>query len=424
MTFREACDAYRARKADRFEAASDAVVAVAQQGTLSADDIATLARSMASSGESLVIPSSLNPTVDVPSTGGPASLTTLLCPVILATLRDYVPKLSATGSVAGGIDTMALIPGFRSDLAGEDFISALTQARFAHAEPSDTFCPADAYLVRARRQANMMANAGLAAASLLAKKVAIPGVACVFDFRVGRSGNIGATTTAAQQTADLFRRVARILGIKLQIVLTDNDSFPCSALGRLESLELLWRIITDGDDLLELDRAHFELCAELAVRAHELVGGTNTSAVQIRGALISGFVRDAFMRHIAAQGANDRSLHQVLDIRAGQTTRSISVDQDGYWLPPPVDAAKNYIKNWQSEVLSRIPLRGQNGDLTAARQVGLRLLVSPGSRVHAGQPVVELRFPQHGQPKDVPMWLGGKVVRESPILKPQLIGEY
>jgi thymidine phosphorylase len=424
MTFEEACETYRSGNSVQFAAASEAIIEIARRAPLSVHQAVELAKAMAASGESLLIPRDLTPRVDVPSTGGPASLSTLLCPLFLSALGNYVPKLSATGSVAGGIDTMAVVRGFQTNLYGDAFVAALRKAKFAHSEPSESFCPADTSLIKARRRAKLMSNASLAAASLLAKKLAIPGVACVFDFRVGKSGNIGENLEIARGTAALFYEVAKHLGINIGIVLTDNDSFPSSALGRLESLHLLWLALYQPDELLRVDDEHIELCVVIAAQAHQLVNqGTETSSITslIRGALDCGLVRNALTFHLAAQNASQSALEEALEIRARQNTMQLRARSDGYWLPPQLDSAKAYVKDWQSRVTEARPESFRH---TAETQIGLRLLVSPGEPVKRNQSVAELRFSNGFEPQNVPTFLEGTVVREPTPRRPQLLCVY
>src|SRR5437879_3175052 len=80
------------------------------------DSIAALAKALAASGDIWSWPSDFQPVSDVPSTGGPTSLTTLVCPYILAGSGCFVPKLSVPGSIAGALDVLELIAGFNINL--------------------------------------------------------------------------------------------------------------------------------------------------------------------------------------------------------------------------------------------------------------------------------------------------------------------
>ena len=140
MTFEAACALFRDQQYEAFDLAADVVIDSARSG-LSDAQVQLLSRSIAASGKIVELPADLEPFVDVPSSGGPASLTTLLCPLLIAARGYTVPKLSATGSIAGGIDTLAMIPGYRTSLVGDDFVRVLRRCRFAHAEPSKNFCP-------------------------------------------------------------------------------------------------------------------------------------------------------------------------------------------------------------------------------------------------------------------------------------------
>src|ERR1041385_447903 len=104
MNLRDACAIFKQRNESSFDIAAQTVVDLATS-SLSEDEIAELAIAVSESGEKLEVPPSLFPLADVPSTGGPASLSTLLCPLLIAAAGIRVPKLSATGSTAGAIDT-------------------------------------------------------------------------------------------------------------------------------------------------------------------------------------------------------------------------------------------------------------------------------------------------------------------------------
>ena len=122
-------------------------------------DVVQLAQAIAQSGE--IFTCRELGRFGAASTGVRRLSTTLLCPLLLAATRQVrVPKVSATGSVAGAIDTLALIPGFQSKLNRDQFLNALENAGIAHTEQTETFCPADAVLFDHRRLVDMTRHTG------------------------------------------------------------------------------------------------------------------------------------------------------------------------------------------------------------------------------------------------------------------------
>lgn len=75
------------------------------QNGLQLEEVASLAVKMANSGA--LLPASPSATADVASTGGPSSLSTLICPLFLNLKGFTIPKLSVPGRPAGGIDVLA-----------------------------------------------------------------------------------------------------------------------------------------------------------------------------------------------------------------------------------------------------------------------------------------------------------------------------
>ena len=336
-------------------------------------------------------------------------MSTLVCPVLLATTGLFVPKLAVSGSVAGGIDTMAVIPGFDSKIGGEKFIEILRCANIAHAEPSANFCPADRSLVKARRERGMMANSGLAAASLLGKKLAIPGTAALFDFRVGPEGNIGRDVHEAEQAEEMFLKVGASLGIHVATIKTDNRVFPCSALGRLESLDLLWGILNNSNRLLSLDQIHMQTCCALATEARRLVNGrldTTSSNQELLRLLSSGAMLKTFDTHLEVQGASVDGLTEVLEIYSQQVVFPFYSRGRGYWSPPDLGLAKNWVKREQKRAQEQRRSLGNDPRV----QVGLRLIRAPGDFVQEGETVVEVRYPAGFSPLAVPQDFAGGIV--------------
>jgi thymidine phosphorylase len=245
-----------------------------------------------------------------------------------------------------------------------------------------------------------MANPALAAVSLLSKKVAVPGCTAVFDFRVGETGNIGGTVQVGRQAADLFHEIAAILGVKIGTVLTDNRTFPSSALGRLESLELMLSVLDGVPVGTELDDQHVHACVALAAEALVLAGAAEpTQAVaEIRRAIVSGTARETLSRHLSAQGGSEVGVKHVLRLRSEQVVTALRAEDSGSWQAPSLREASRWVKGVQKAA-----------GAAAAEQIGLRLKVSPGAQVRTGQVVAEIRCPSTLGEVSVPAWLKGTI---------------
>lgn len=358
--------------------ACERLVDIVQERELTPDEIAQGAEHIAASGAIMLIPSSEGGVADVPSSGAPGSLSTLLCPYLLVACGIRVPKISASGSVAGGIDTLGLLPGFKTMLEEREALELLDKVGTFHTQQSPQLCPTDGLLIGVRRKREMMANPSLAAMSLLSKKIAVPGTRVVLDFRVGIEGNIGADFLTASHAARLLLAAAKTLKISIVVALTDNRSSPTTALGRLESLRLLLAALT-GPPNEETNRRHVAVCVGLAARAVALARGEQFSeqhVSEVQGRLKDGYAMSAFRDHVTAQGVDvDVEDFVTAELRR-QIVTVVHAKESGTWFPPSLTVLKRFAKGASSA-----------GDPC----VGYRALIEPGSIVDVGQPVAELR---------------------------------
>jgi pyrimidine-nucleoside phosphorylase len=307
---------------------------------------------------------------------------------------------------------MTIIPGFQYNLGKEDFIDALERTGIAHTETSENFCPADQSLMKCRRENEMVSNLWLAAASLLAKKLAIPRTAAVFDFRVGPTGNIGNTIDEARRAAEIFFGVAERLEIRICVTLTDNSLIPCSAFGRLESLELLHGVLNNAEIGTDLDRRHVGDCVQIAGRACVLCGECSTieeSKKMLYEKLRSGKVLEVFSNHLAAQGSSLDAFDRVIHARETQEKVTVRSASSGFWVAPDIVVVKKFAKAAQAGIGGEIRVCA---DIKVEKQVGIRLLTSPGAKVQRGEPVVEIRYPRGAQLPQGWDVLGGSTSRE------------
>lgn len=289
------------------------VIENARRG-LSISEIADLTHALASSGETLP---AMDRSVDVPSTGGPSSLSTLLCPPLLSAAGWIVPKLGVQGRPAGGIDVLAQIPGYKTSLGASEIQSILSSTGYAHFIANSNIAPLDARLFALRQHLKAQAVPGLVIASLLSKKLAV-GVKYVgLDVRVAPHGNFGRDMEEAGKNAELFCKVASKLGITATCFLTDASMPYQPYIGRKEALLAISHILT-GQDNPWLNR-HYAQCERMA-----------------RGTVPSTFspsrvqMREAFIANIAAQNGSESGFWELAEQTAIDHRHTIDATSDGY----------------------------------------------------------------------------------------------
>jgi len=257
MMWRNVVDAYLRDKGNE---AADTLIESSRRPVSDAD-IAYLAEGLAHSGEVL---ERTELSVDIASTGGPGSLSTLLTPLALHSMGFVVAKLAVPGRPAGAIDSLAQIAGFKSTLTFEDLKRALAKGGIAHILADGTFAPADIQLFQRRQTAGAVNLPPLVIASLLAKKIAL-GISIVgLDVRVFQGGNFGSDTQSAREHAKRFNRVATLLGLTSICFISPHDGLPQPFIGRSESLLALKSVLdgTAGPWLHE----HATICLLMALR--------------------------------------------------------------------------------------------------------------------------------------------------------------
>lgn len=247
--------------ADGHDEGMEGLVRWAKLRPVTDDDIVYLTEKLADSGQVLTFPLSQQ-TSDVASTGGPTSLSTLLCPLYLRELNVLVPKLGVPGRPAGGIDVLAQIPSYKVRLTRNETERVLGQCGYVHVLADQTYAPLDATLFAYRQRAGGQNIPPLAIASLLSKKKAMGLKSVGLDVRVAEHGNFGRDWEEARFEAERFCRIAALMGIRATCFLTDGSIPYQPYIGRGESLVALAEVFAEPSSGFLL--AHAKMCFEMA----------------------------------------------------------------------------------------------------------------------------------------------------------------
>lgn len=358
------------------QTSSDAEIAgflsdVARTAPRNAELAAKLAIVLAESGRKFRRPNA--EAADVASTGGPSSLSTLLCPLFLRAGALEVPKLGVPGRPAGGIDCLAQIAGYKTELNDSELEAVMNRAGYAHFLSSGRFAPLDARVFRLRQEYGFQDVPTLVAASLLAKKIAVGLTTAGLDVRVAAHGNFGRTMAEGQENARMFARAAELVGIVGRPVLTDGSTPYQPYIGRKEALAALADIFsgTASPWLLE----HVETCRRLSIAA------APADRVSLIQAAQAADLRRAFMVNVAAQGAEEQAFDDAVR-KARRVRLEILADCDGR-----VSVAL--------EAVRRCLVAAQTADATTGSRfpdpAGVVLLKRPGETARKGEALARVR---------------------------------
>lgn len=333
------------------------------------DDAATadLAQTLARSGP--IIDLGARETADVASTGGPSSLSTVLCPLFLRAQGKIVPKLGIPGRPAGGIDTLGTVPGYQTELSSRKVLQVLETCGYAHFAAGARFAPLDTRLFRLRQELGAQGVEPLVIASLLSKKIAAGVLSFGIDVRVAKHGNFGSDFGEARLSANRFCRIARMLGLDAVCVLSEAGQPLQPYIGRGEALMAL-RNLFFGEASPWLQN-HMDECAQIV----QLVVGKHYQPNK-------GEIYEIFCENLSAQGASADAFEQrAYDISQARRLE-IAANADGY-----VYFDLGAIRAILVEEQRKVAL-GQYSD-----PAGVILHRQSGKSVIKGQKIISLRAP-------------------------------
>ena len=190
------------------------------------EEIYSLTKYMALSGEKLDLSPLGTNVVDKHSTGGVGDKTTLIISPIVASCGVKVAKMSGKGlgHTGGTIDKLESIPGFIVNLTKEEFLNQVNTINVAITSQTEDIALADKKIYALRDVTGTVESIPLIASSIMSKKIALGAKKLVLDIKVG-SGALIKNLSDARRLARLMKAIGENSGIEVICILT-NMSIP------------------------------------------------------------------------------------------------------------------------------------------------------------------------------------------------------
>ena len=242
------------------------------------------------------------PVIDKHSTGGIGDNVSLVLAPMLAACGAYVPMVSGRGlgHTGGTLDKLESIPGYRTQVSGEEFERVVNDVGCAIVGAGEGIAPADKRLYAIRDLTGTVESVDLITSSILSKKLAAGLAALVLDVKVG-SGAFMQNVEKATELARSLVSVANGAGCRTFALLTDmNQSLASSAGNALEVKSALTVLKNEPGEERLLD-VTLALGSNLLVNAG-IFSDEDTAKERLEESLRSGKAAEIFGRMITALG--------------------------------------------------------------------------------------------------------------------------
>jgi pyrimidine-nucleoside phosphorylase len=348
---------------------------------LTGDETVALTEAMAHSGRVLDLSAVPGVKVDKHSTGGVGDKTTIaLCPMVAA-CGVRVGKMSGRGlgHTGGTLDKLESIPGFRTEMSSEEFVSQLGDIGLAVMAQSEEIDPADRLMYALRDVTATVPSAPLIVASVMSKKAAGGADAIVLDVKAG-SGAFMKTAEEAKALADELERVGEALGKRVTALVTSMEQPLGRAVGNaIEVREAIATLHGNGPE--DLAEACLALGAEMLVLG-EKAPDTVSARELLVDAVLSGRALDRFRSWVAAQGGDPLVADRPDLLKLSSCSRVVRAPRGGF------------VSGFDAEAVGRAAMSLGAGRRRVGERIdhgaGLALAVKTGSAVRQGDAVAWL----------------------------------
>ena len=183
-----------------------------------------LSIAMAYSGDVLDLSRLGSNIVDKHSTGGVGDKVSIILLPIIASLGIPVAKMSGRGLgfTGGTVDKMESIPGYRTNIQVDEFISNVEKVGISMIGQTMNLAPADKKMYALRDTISCVESIPLIASSIMSKKIASGANKIVLDVTVGK-GAFMKNQEDAHKLAELMIKIGNLAGKEVVCVFTKMD---------------------------------------------------------------------------------------------------------------------------------------------------------------------------------------------------------
>jgi len=184
---------------------------------------------MAYSGQVLDLSPIAPRVLDKHSSGGVGDKTTLVVGPLIAALDLPFGKMSGRGlGFSGGtLDKLESIPGFRTDLSKDEFLTQLKNYGIVVSGQTHDLAPADGKMYALRDVTATVSSLPLIASSIMSKKIAAGAQVIVLDVKVGR-GAFMKTAEEATALAEMMVKIGKLAGRRASGAFIDRHQMPAT----------------------------------------------------------------------------------------------------------------------------------------------------------------------------------------------------
>ncbi len=358
-------------------------MAVCCKGMTDAETLA-LTTAMRDSGECLSWDDLSVPTADKHSTGGVGDKLSLVIQPLAAACGLGVPSLTGRGlGLTGGTaDKMESIPGYVAGLSLADYRKVVAACGCSLTVQTGEIAPADKKLYALRDVTGTVPSIPLIVGSILSKKLAEGAGTLVFDVKCG-AGAFMKTRSEAVALATALVAGAKGAGRKSVALVTAMDEPLGFTVGNALEVQEAIDVLKGGGVRLPQDVTDLsvEFAARMVALAKEMP--LDEARAQCRARLADGSAWTRFAEMVRLHGGD-------LAAFAKETDK----------VPPPAQvtaASDGFVAAIDAQKVAQAAFELGAGRAQAADAIapaaGVRLLVTRGDKVSAGQPVAELYAP-------------------------------